>query len=98
MAITPDQALAAVGSLGRFQVRHVIILSTFIFFNGFQTFILTFIAYEPPWRCTNHTLCNVTGSYVSGQNGYNYRCENNLPREAWEYEGERTTIIEKVGT
>ncbi|KAJ7391894.1 hypothetical protein OS493_016190 [Desmophyllum pertusum] len=95
MALDIDQVLEQIGSMGRYQIRLLCVLSYLGFFvTGFQTMLMTFITTEPGWRCvTNSSLCNATGVFRPGEDGYNFRCEKKLPRSEWEYEDIYTSSV-----
>ncbi|KAJ7391895.1 hypothetical protein OS493_016191 [Desmophyllum pertusum] len=63
MALTVDQILERIGSLGFYQIRLIFILGYIQWFNiTFQVMVPTFIAAEPKWLCVaNHSACNLTG-------------------------------------
>ncbi|KAL9968411.1 hypothetical protein ACROYT_G026787 [Oculina patagonica] len=81
--------------MGRYQIRLLCVLSFIGFFvTGFQTMLMTFITIEPGWRCvTNSSLCNATGVFHPGEDGYNFRCDMKLPRSEWEYEDIYTSTV-----
>jgi len=95
--LTPDQVLDQIGGFGRYQFLLLMLMGFMkIFGDGFQAMITSFIAAEPPWRCvTNSSVCNTTGSFSPGKEGYEFRCS--LPRDAWEFDTtEMTSIVSEV--
>ena len=98
MAVDIDQVLEQIGSMGRYQIRLISVLCYLGFFvSGFQTTIMTFITTEPGWRyVTNSSLCNATGVFRPGDEGYNDRCEKKLPRSEWEYGDSFTSTVTEV--
>lgn len=98
MALDVDQVLEQIGSMGRYQIRLLCVLSYVGFFlTGFQTMLMTFITVEPGWRCvTNSSLCNATGIFHPGDDGYDFRCDMKLPRVEWEYEDIYTSTVTEV--
>ncbi|XP_048577124.1 solute carrier family 22 member 15-like [Nematostella vectensis] len=101
-----DEVLIHVGQFGRSQWR-VLGMFLFIFFPvTYQTLIMVFVAYEPPWMCTaNSSSCllpNATGREVYSTatkpiSLYQRRCQ--LNRSEWKfadedmYEGPVNTIV-----
>jgi len=104
-----DHFLKKIGQLGPFQIR-VLALFLLIFFPvTYQTLVMVFVAYEPPWMCTtNSTACllpNATGRELFSTATkpvelYTRRCK--LDRSDWKfadpdlYEGPRKTIVTEV--
>ncbi|EDO29771.1 predicted protein, partial [Nematostella vectensis] len=104
-----DEVLIHVGQFGRSQWR-VLGMFLFIFFPvTYQTLIMVFVAYEPPWMCTaNSSSCllpNATGREVYSTatkpiSLYQRRCQ--LNRSEWKfadedmYEGPVNTIVTEV--
>ncbi|KAK3751158.1 hypothetical protein QZH41_015477 [Actinostola sp. cb2023] len=93
MTLSMDEMLHRIGSLGIYQTRLLLILSWVLLFNiGYPYLLLTFLIYEPPWKCVaNSTVCTVTGDIKPGDANYNFRCD--ILREEWEFTGERTSVI-----
>lgn len=51
-----DSVLRRIGQFGPYQIR-ILALFTFIFFPiTYQTLIMVFVAYEPPWMCAKHSV------------------------------------------
>ena len=104
-----DEFLKRIGQFGLFQKR-VLAMFLFIFFPiTYQTLIMVFVAYEPPWMCTtNSTACiqpNATGREIFSTSTkpislYERRCS--LNRSDWKfadydlYEGPHKTIVTEV--
>ncbi|KXJ11859.1 organic cation transporter protein isoform X2 [Exaiptasia diaphana] len=101
-----DNFLKNIGQFGPFQIR-ILAFFLFIFFPvTYQTLIMVFMAYEPPWMCTeNSTACllpNATGQEIFSTATkpielYRRRCS--LNRTEWKfadtnlYEGPHRTIV-----
>ncbi|EDO36696.1 predicted protein, partial [Nematostella vectensis] len=106
MALVVDQVLERIGQFGPFQKR-ILAMFMFIFFPlTYQTLIMVFVAYEPPWMCsTNSSACllsNSTGREIYSTSTqpielYHRRCK--LNRTDWKfadpelYEGPVHTIV-----
>ena len=55
MALDVDSILRRIGQFGSFQIR-ILAMFLFIFFPiTFQTLIMVFVAYEPPWMCAQQS-------------------------------------------
>lgn len=93
MALTVDQVLERIGSLGFYQIRLIFILGYIEWFNiTFQVLVPTFIAAEPNWLCVaNHSSCNLTGEFKPGDKLYNERCD--MPRDAWKFADGFTSVV-----
>lgn len=93
MALSIDEVLEKIGSLGLFQIRIILALSYMEWFNsGWQTMVVVFTVAEPPWHCVaNSSNCTLTGSFKPGQENYGYRC--NIPREQWEFDDDFTSVV-----
>lgn len=93
MALTVDQVLERIGSLGFYQIRLIFILSYVEWFNiTFQVMVPSFIAAEPRWLCVaNHSSCNLTGEFKPGDKLYNERCD--MPRDAWKFANGYTSVV-----
>ena len=96
MALTVDQVLDRIGSLGLYQIRLIFILSYIEWVNiTWQILVPTFIAAEPNWLCeTNHSACNLTGEFKPGDKLYDERCK--MPREAWKFAEGYTSVVTQV--
>ncbi|XP_073236128.1 organic cation transporter protein-like [Porites lutea] len=93
MALTVDQVLDRIGSLGLYQIRLIFILSYIEWVNiTWQILVPTFIAAEPNWLCeTDHSACNLTGEFKPGDKLYDERCK--MPREAWKFAEGYTSVV-----
>jgi len=93
-----DHVLDKIGSLGIYQTRLLFILSWIVLFNvGYPYLLLTFLIYEPPWRCaTNSSVCTITQDIKPGDEYYQFRCD--ILRDQWQYTGERSSVITEVKT
>ena len=77
-----DEILKYVGELGKYQCILISMLALMILTAGFPVLIMFFAAQNPPWACAkNSTICNMTGSFKSGDPLYEKRCS--MPRSAW---------------
>lgn len=96
MALTVDQILERIGSLGFYQIRLIAILSYIEWFNiTFQVMVPTFIAAEPNWMCVaNHRSCNLTGEFKPGDDLYIKRCD--MPRDSWKFADDYTSVVTEV--
>lgn len=97
MALDVDTVLKRIGQFGPFQIR-VLAMFLFIFFPiTYQTLIMVFVAYEPPWMCSQQndsclstTISNSTSitevySTATKPKGlYERRCTA-LKRSQWEF-------------
>ncbi|XP_078376214.1 organic cation transporter protein-like [Oculina patagonica] len=93
MALTVDQVLDRIGSLGFYQIRLIFILGYIEWFNiTFQVMVPSFISAEPNWMCAaNHSSCNLTGEFKPGDKLYNERCD--MPRDAWKFADDYTSVV-----
>ena len=96
MALTVDEVLEHIGSLGFYQIRLILILSYIEWFAmTMQVMVPTFIAAEPNWLCVaNHSACNFTGEFKPGDEFYDERCK--MPREAWTFADDFTSVVTTV--
>ena len=95
MALTVDEVLEKIGSMGLYQIRLIFILSYIEWFNiTFQVMVPTFISAEPKWMCVphvNNTACNFTGEFTAVDKR---RCD--MPREAWTFTDDFTSVVTQV--
>jgi len=95
MALTVDEILEKIGSLGLYQIRLIFILSYIEWFNiTFQIMVPTFLSAEPKWMCVphlNNTACNFTGEFTAVDKR---RCD--MPREAWTFTDDFTSVVTEV--
>ena len=98
MGKTVDEILEEIGQMGRFQISRLVMFCFLIFPPTFQFLNMYFIAAEGPWQCVkNSTECRLNGSFVVGDDDYDFRCKIN--RSEWEYasyEGPRDSIVSEV--
>ncbi|XP_001628786.3 organic cation transporter-like protein [Nematostella vectensis] len=106
MVLEVDQVLEQIGQFGPFQIR-ILAMFLFIFIPlTYQTLLMVFVAYEPPWMCTTNSsaclLSNSTGREIYSTSTqpielYHRRCK--LNRTDWKfadpelYEGPVHTIV-----
>lgn len=97
MALDVDTCLKRIGQFGPFQIR-VLAMFLFIFFPiTYQTLIMVFVAYEPPWTCSQqndtclpiatNTSSSTTELYSTATKPkelYERRCIE-LKRSQWEF-------------
>ena len=99
MGKSVDEMLEDVGQLGRFQISRLAMFCLIVFAPTFQLLNMVFIGAEAPWKCAaNSTRCTLNGTFVAGDEDYDFRC--NLNKSDWEYasyEGPSTSIISEVG-
>lgn len=91
-----DKVLEKIGSLGTYQIRLLSILCLILLFNiGYPYLLLTFLIYEPPWRCVaNSSVCTVKQDIKPGDKHYQLRC--GISRDQWEYSMDRSSVITEV--
>ena len=93
-----DEILEQIGQLGRFQILRLAIFCFLMFPPTFQLLNMFFIGAEAPWQCArNSTACKLNGSFVAGDDDYDFRCKIN--RSEWEYadyDGPKNSIISEV--
>lgn len=111
MALDVDSVLKRIGQFGPFQIR-ILVMFMFIFFPiTYQTLIMVFVAYEPPWMCTRTSLaCFESNSSSARSVVYStatkpielYRRRCSLNRTEWKfadynlYDGPHQTIVDEV--
>ena len=95
--LTIDDVLEQVGSCGFYQIRFVLILSYLMGISvNMPVAQLVFLTAEPPWKCaTNSSVCNMTGTFRSGDQYYKTRCT--MGRSDWEFVDGFTSLITEVG-
>jgi len=111
MALDVDSVLRRIKQFGPYQIR-ILVMFFFIFFPiAYQTLIMVFAAYEPPWMCANNSTACLESNSSSVQNKiystatrpielYERRCS--LNRSDWKfadynlYEGPHHTIVDEV--
>ena len=111
MALDVDSILRRITQFGPYQIR-ILVMFMFIFLPiTYQTLIMVFAAYEPPWMCANNSTACLESNSSSAQNKvystatrpielYERRCS--LNRSDWTfadynlYEGPHQTIVDQV--
>ena len=111
MALDVDSVLRRITQLGPYQIR-ILVMFLFIFLPiTYQTLIMVFAAYEPPWMCANNsTACLESNSSSALSKVYStatrpielYERRCSLNRSDWKfadydlYEGPHHTIVDQV--
>ena len=111
MAVDVDSVLRRITQLGPYQIR-ILVMFLFIFLPiTYQTLIMVFAAYEPPWMCANNsTACLESNSSFAKNKVYStatrpielYHRRCSLSRSDWKfadyglYEGPHQTIVDQV--
>ena len=111
MALDVDSILKRIGQFGPFQIR-ILSMFLFIFFPiTYQTLIMVFVAYEPPWMCAQQSIsCLESNSSSAGSAVYStatkpsqlYERRCSMNRSDWKfadyslYEGPHQTIVDEV--
>eukprot|EP00795_Rhopilema_esculentum_P001447 gene1447-15872_t len=79
-----DEVLPYVGEFGKYQITLIFMLALMILTAGFPVLIMYFAGQNPPWQCVyNSTVCNLNGTFKSGDKNYNHRCS--IPRAEWQF-------------
>ena len=113
MALDVDSVLKRIGQFGPFQIRILVMFLFILFPITYQTLIMVFVAYEPPWMCTQQSLsCLESNSSSAGSLVYStatipsqlYERRCSMNRSDWKfadynlYEGPHQTIVDEVKT
>ena len=111
MSLDVDSILRRIGQFGPSQIR-ILVMFLFIFLPiTYQSLIMVFAAYEPPWMCANNSVTCLESNSSSAQSAvystatrpidlYERRCS--LNRSDWKfadynlYEGPHQTIVDQV--
>lgn len=111
MTLDVDSVLRRIGQFGPSQIR-ILVMFLFIFLPiTYQTLIMVFAAYEPPWMCANNSTACLESNSSSALSKvystatrpielYDRRCS--LNRSDWKfadynlYEGPHKTIVDQV--
>ena len=111
MTLDVDSVLRRIGQFGPSQIR-ILVMFLFIFLPiTYQTLIMVFAAYEPPWMCANNSTACLESNSSSALSKvystatrpielYDRRCS--LNRSDWKfadynlYEGPHQTIVNEV--
>lgn len=65
-----DSVLRRIGQFGPYQIR-ILVMFAFIFFPiTYQTLIMVFVAYEPPWMCTKHSVACLESNSSSANSSF----------------------------
>ena len=93
--VSIDELIKLTGGFGKFQWRLVIMMAYCMTTLGLQGLTMTFIAYEPAWKCaSNSSSCNTTEYFKSGMKQYTERCH--LKTEDWTYDTSFNSIVTQV--
>ena len=111
MALDVDSVLRRINQFGPYQIR-ISVMFLFIFMPiTYQSLIMVFAAYEPPWMCAHNSTACLESNSSSAQSKvystatrpielYDRRCS--LNRSEWKfadynlYEGPHQTIVDQV--
>lgn len=114
MALDVDKVLQHIGQFGPYQIRILVLFLFMIFPITYQTLIMVFIAFEPPWMCvegssscqganfTNGSSVHVFSTATKPKSLYERRCF--LNRTEWKfadydlYDGPHLTIVNQVNS
>ena len=93
MALSVDEVLEKIGSMGLYQIRLIIILSYIEMINlTYQVMLPSFISAEPKWMCAgNNSHCNISGQFDATDER---RCK--MPRESWKFAVDFTSVVTTV--
>lgn len=112
MALDIDEVFQHIGQFGPYQMRILVLFLFTIFPITYQTLIMVFIAFEPPWMCvegsssclganfTNSSSVQVFSTATKPKSLYERRCS--LNRTDWKfadydlYDGPQLTIVNQV--
>ena len=112
MALDVDTVLQHIGQFGPYQIRILVLFLFMIFPITYQTLIMVFIAFEPPWMCTEGSASCLGANFTNGSSAevystatkpkslYERRCS--LNRTDWKfadyelYDGPHLTIVNQV--
>ena len=93
-----DDILEQIGQMGRYQISRLAIFCFIMLPQSFHLLNMFFVGAEAPWQCVkNSTVCKLNGSFVAGDDDYDFRCKIN--RSDWEfasYDGPEDSIISEV--
>ncbi|XP_022803502.1 solute carrier family 22 member 15-like [Stylophora pistillata] len=92
MALSMDEVLEKIGSMGWYQIRLIFILSYIEMINmTYQVILPSFTSAEPKWMCAgirNKSHCNFTGQVDATDER---RCK--MPRESWKFADDFTSVV-----
>ena len=93
MALSVDEVLEKIGSMGLYQIRLIIILSYIEMINlTYQVMLPSLISAEPKWMCAgNNSHCNISGQFDATDER---RCK--MPRESWKFADDFTSVVTTV--
>ena len=82
--VNVDQYLGFIGEFGKRQIILQVLFCLMIIPATFQSLLLTFVANNPPWRCSGLSAeCNITGvDFTVSSSFYNRRCDF-VNRSSW---------------
>ena len=83
-SITVSDLLPYIGEFGLFQCVQQVFLSFILVALTMPIYVIYFASLDSPWRCvSNSTICNLNGTFSSGETHYQARCD--MPRDEWEF-------------
>ena len=100
MAVTIDKIFEKIGEFRQYQWYILTLMGYFLLSVGaFNAMIAVFITAEPEWKCVdgymNNTVCRFNKSITLTSDDYKARCK--MPREAWTFVDDFTSIVTEVG-
>ena len=99
MALTIDEMLKKIGEFRQYQWYLISVLGVCLLAaSAFNTMVVSFITAEPDWKCVdgymNNTVCRFNTSITLTSDDYKARCK--MPREAWAFVDDFTSIVTEV--
>ena len=99
MASTIDDIFIKIGAFHRYQWYLLIVVGyAEVSLSSFPAMIVAFITAEPDWKCVdgymNNTVCRFNKSITLTSDDYKARCK--MPREAWTFVDDFTSIVTEV--
>ena len=100
MAVTIDAIFAKIDQFRHYQWLCMTIVGyTALALAAFPVMIVSFITAEPDWRCVdgymNNTVCRFNATITLTSDDYKARCK--MPREAWAFVDDFTSVVTEVG-
>ena len=99
MAVTIDEIFKTIGEFRQYQWYLLSLMGYCLLTAGaFNGAIVAFITAEPDWKCVdgymNNTVCRFNQSITLTSDDYKARCK--MPREAWTFVDDFTSIVTEV--